>query len=106
MEETKETSDPITKYENDGVVTIGFPERFSFDSHDEFRKLYCDYEKGTKYQLNFGKVKYIDSSALGMLLLLMEHNGKCKQDISIMGCTETVENIFKVANFDRLFEIL
>jgi anti-anti-sigma factor len=48
---------------------------------------------------------YIDSSALGMLLLLREHAGNDKADITISGCKDEIRKILSIANFERLFNI-
>ena len=104
MKKEKTVEPTITISKNDGVITINIPERFDFNSHSEFRQAYCNNKKGIKYKLNFVKTAYIDSSALGMLLLMHEHNGgDSKKNILIVNHKETVTNIFKVANFDRIF---
>jgi len=92
----------------DGTVTIVLPEKFNFDSHTIFRNSYADYPVGRKFILDFSRVAYIDSSALGMLLLMKEHVSgieKKSNNISFIGCMSKVAEIFKIANFNRLFEI-
>jgi anti-anti-sigma factor len=48
---------------------------------------------------------YMDSSALGMLLLLRERVGNDKAEIAITHCNPEIRKIFKISNFDRLFKI-
>ena len=49
--------------------------------------------------------EYMDSSALGMLLLLREHCGGDKRRIIIRNASATVDKIMRIANFDKLFEM-
>jgi anti-anti-sigma factor len=49
-------------------------------------------------------VSYLDSSALGMLLLLKDHAQEGVK-ISIIHCSDEVKKIFEISNFKRLFEI-
>jgi anti-anti-sigma regulatory factor len=45
----------------------------------------------------------MDSSALGMLLLLREHAGADRAEIRIVNAGSELRNTFKVAGFDKLF---
>ena len=49
-------------------------------------------------------VSYLDSSALGMLLLLKDH-AKENVKISIVHCSDEVKKIFEISNFKQLFDI-
>lgn len=82
--------------------------RFDFSSHREFRNA-CDEALQTpeikEIEANLKHVDYLDSSALGMLLLLREkaHNANLK--VSLTNCTGLVQQVLDVANFQRLFAI-
>lgn len=86
-------------------VTITLEERFSFEIHREFRDLYAKCPPDSSFIVNMSRVEYLDSSALGMLLLLREYAGGDRSHVSIIHCSAMVERIFKVANFDRLFSV-
>jgi anti-anti-sigma factor len=47
----------------------------------------------------------MDSSALGMLLLIRERATANNQRVSLSGCKGTVKQILDVANFGRLFQM-
>jgi len=49
--------------------------------------------------------EYLDSSALGMLLLLREHAGGESSNIRISKASPEVKKILEVANFEKLFNI-
>ena len=91
----------------DGVqVTIYIQGRFDFSSHQEFRNAY---EKLTKtpnrFRVDLQGASYLDSSALGMLLLLRDHAGGERADIEIVNCSQDVKKILLISNFEQLFSI-
>lgn len=96
-----------TKKINDAeVVTIELRGRFDFSVHKQFRAAYKEQDlSGTCYVVNMSAVEYIDSSALGMLLLLREHAQARGGTVRIVDCDSNIRNILKIANFDRLFDI-
>ncbi|MCY1445193.1 STAS-domain containing protein [compost metagenome] len=48
---------------------------------------------------------YLDSSALGMLLLLRDHAGGEQAQISLIHCNPDVRKILSISNFEQLFSI-
>lgn len=58
-----------------------------------------------KLELDFEYVKYIDSSAMGMLLLLKERANCASKSITLVNCKGTVGQVFELMNFSRLFDI-
>lgn len=91
--------------ENSDVITITLGDKFVFSDHQEFHKSYNARPPGLTYMLDFRRVSYMDSAALGMLLVFHEHNGKDKARIKLLNCNEQVRKIFAVANFANLFTI-
>jgi anti-anti-sigma factor len=87
---------------------IRIPERFDFGYHKEFtehqNKILAD-ANVTEITLEFSHVAYLDSSALGMMVLL--HKKARNQNISvrIRGPKESIKEILQIANFDQLFDI-
>jgi len=88
------------------TVTISVDGRFDFNSHQDFRGAYRNQAPNSKYVIKMNGTDYIDSSALGMLLLLREHAGNDNADISIAGCKDEIRKILSIANFERLFKIV
>ena len=62
------------------------------------------YFSSSNYILNMSELTYLDSSALGMLLLLKDYAQK-DVNIAIVNCIPEVYKILEIANFDRLFAI-
>ena len=91
---------------DDGAsVDINITGRFDFNAHHDFRSIYRNEKSNAAYNINMSGTEYIDSSALGMLLLLREHAGNESARITITGCNEDIKKIFAISNFEKLFSI-
>jgi anti-anti-sigma factor len=87
-------------------LTITIEGRFDFSSHQSFRETYeLLSSKPARYVINMEQTSYLDSSALGMLLLLRDFAGGEDASISVLNCNEDVKNILSISNFDQLFTI-
>ena len=87
-------------------LIIAIDGRFDFSAHKDFRDAYEDLdEKPSSYQIDMTEAQYIDSSALGMLLLLRDHAGGDSADVEIVNCNADVKKILTISNFDQLFTI-
>ena len=63
-----------TTADDGSTVTISIEGKFDFQLYDDFRKSYVDtVGAGVQYIVDLSAADYLDSSALGMLLLLREH---------------------------------
>ena len=93
---------------NNTVLTISVDGRFDFNLHKDFREIYRSYSQNAdikEYVIDLSETKYMDSSALGMLLLLREYAGGDGGHIRITGCNPEIREILEISNFDRLFTI-
>ena len=61
--------------------------------------------ESVEYEINLSGTDYLDSSALGMLLLLRQHAGGDTSKINITKASEDVRKVLDVANFGKLFNI-
>lgn len=96
-----------TELSADGqVYTIAISGRFDFNLHQEFRNAYEKVDpKAVHYQIDLKEADYIDSSALGMLLLLRERAGGDQSDIDVINCPPELRNVLTISNFHQLFKI-
>lgn len=82
--------------------------RFDFSIHKGFRDA-CEQALATpqikEIEVNLSGVDYLDSSALGMLLLLKERSGKIGAQTRLSHCQASVRQILDIANFGKLFTI-
>jgi anti-anti-sigma factor len=97
----------ITQKSSDGkTITIKTDNKFDYSSHTDFRASYNnETEDGISYIIDMRNTDYMDSSALGMLLLLREHAGNNTGNISIINCNQEIKNILEISNFQKLFTI-
>ena len=87
-------------------LTINIEGRFDFSSHQDFRRAYeAVGDKPDHYSVDMNATSYLDSSALGMLLLLRDYAGGDTSNISILNCNEDVKKILSISNFEQLFDI-
>lgn len=88
------------------TVTIAVDGRFDFNLHEEFRSAYEGIRNtSANYVIDLGSTEYMDSSALGMLLLLREYAGGERSRITIANAREEVKQILTISNFQKLFTI-
>lgn len=56
--------------------------------------------------VDLGKVAYLDSSALGMLLMLRDKARAHNRPVALANCTGSVKQVLDIANFGKLFAIV
>lgn len=96
----------VTVSDDGSKVTISVAGKFDFQLYDEFRASYGDTAgHGVVYLVDLSDTDYLDSSALGMLLLLREHAGGEASNIEITQASPEVRKILDVANFGKLFKL-
>ena len=93
---------------NDGMkINISIAGRFDYKVSQDFRNSYRkipSYQRIT-YYIDLSNANYMDSSALGMLLLLREHAKSYNGTVVIDRPSFEINTILKVANFEQLFTI-
>ena len=81
--------------------------RFDFSLHQDFRKLSEETAQNvSSIKIDLARTDYIDSSALGMLLILRDKVGDNKSSITIINAKPDVKKILQIANFDKLFTLV
>src|SRR3978361_1766687 len=80
--------------------------RFDFSCHPSFREAYSNAPNGTEFIVDMADASYMDSAALGMLLLLREHVQQSSGRVSITNCRGQTYDVLQIANFHRLFKIV
>ncbi len=92
---------------SDGTtLTINVSGKFDYSVHKEFRDAYGNHTNSrTAFRVELRNAEYMDSSALGMLLLLKEHADKFQGTVTLHHPQPTVRKVLEIANFDRIFTI-
>jgi len=93
--------------QNGKEVTLCVNERFDFSLHQLFREAYIQCEEpNSVFNLDLSKTTYMDSSALGMILLLKEHADKLLGKVIIYKPNDSVSKILEIAQFHRLMDVV
>lgn len=93
---------------NAGKASIKLTPRFDMSTLIDFRQAYVGALKETEVnviEVDLADVQFIDSSALGSLLLLREQAAKSARTVTLINCQPPVMKILKNANLHRLFDI-
>lgn len=94
----------VTAHSNDdNSLTIEVEGKFDFQCHSDFRDAYEKSKQSfQRYIVDLTKATSIDSSALGMLLLLRDHAGGDNK-VEITYSDNDIARILEISNFESLF---
>jgi len=98
----------ISNVEADGRLILKLSGRFDFHAHRDFRAAYekaLESNNAKVLEVDFAGVDYLDSSALGMLLLFREKADASNKQVILAQLKGTVKQVLDVANFGKLFTI-
>jgi anti-anti-sigma factor len=92
---------------DDGKIReIRVGERFDFSQHKAFRGAYADLDlTRMRVRVSLRGTRYMDSSALGMLLVLRERAGGDRADITLCGAAPSVLQMLTVSRLKQLFKL-
>jgi anti-anti-sigma factor len=82
--------------------------RFDFNTHRDFRAAYEPLLADAEVRsvgVDFSSVDYLDSSALGMLLMLRDKMGGANKEVALSSVRGNVKQVLDIANFGKLFQI-
>lgn len=98
----------VNVVKNSGTVDLKLSGRFDFNAHREFRGAYEPLMSDAQIRginVDLGAVEYLDSSALGMLLMLRDKAGAANKGLSLVNVRGAVKQVLDIANFGKLFRI-
>ena len=87
------------------ILTIRVSGRFDFGVHQDFRKATDMAEDVKTIVVDLRNTDYVDSSALGMMLILRDKVGEDKAAVQLINAKPEVSKILEIANFDKLFTV-
>ena len=94
--------------EIEGTLTIFLSGSFIFQAHRDFKAAYQEaLEKAAVSHIvvDFANVEYLDSSALGMLLVLKDKVEKAQKALTLTRPNLVTVQTFEIAGFDKIFKI-
>jgi anti-anti-sigma factor len=91
------------------TATISMAGRFDFNVQRDFKAAYdpqLNNSAVSAIEVNLAGVDYLDSSALGMLLMLRERAAAAGKSLKLCQPGGGVAQILEIANFSKLFSIV
>lgn len=92
----------------DGTTRITVSKRFDSSLYQNFKNAYLpllDNRAVRSIEVDISQVDYLDSGALGMLVLLNETAKNAGKSMSLISLPGPVADVLKIANVDKLFSI-
>jgi len=92
----------------DHSARISMTGRFDFSVYRDFKNAYTALLMNAAVQeiaIEMSGVDYMDSAALGMLLLLNERASEANKPVILLNVSDTVFQVLETANFSKFFEI-
>lgn len=91
------------------LSTIVLPERFDFSYHAHFQEAFMKNLNVPEVEgiiLDFSRVEYIDSAALGMMMMWQKRSASAAKKVFIKGARGASAQVLSMANMQRLFEYI
>ena len=92
-----------------GIATLYLSGQFDFNAYTDFKphqQALLEDPKVNTIVLELSKLDYLDSAALGTLLLLREKAQDKNMEVVISGATGIVQEILEIAHFQRMFRFV
>ena len=89
-----------------GVCTLAVSGKFTFELHREFRQFSeeaLENPECKQLDMDLSGVEYLDSSALGMLLLVRDKAASVGKPVRLKGARGTTLQILQAVKFEELF---
>jgi len=100
------TSGHVSVSEHAKNAVIGVSGSFAFHLQNDFRQAYEGLSKTVdSLTLDLGGVDYMDSSGLGMLLVMKKHLDEEKKQYEIKNSRDQTLDLLKMTHFDQFFKI-
>ena len=93
----------------DHVARISISGRFDFQTHRDFKAGYAPSLENPairEFEIELSQVDYLDSSALGIMMLLRERAQSAGKTVVLVRPNPAIVQILDIANFNKLFKTL
>lgn len=92
--------------DDEKILTLTLLGKFDYTCHQDFHGAFEAIKPiPEKFVIDALEVTSLDSSALGMLLLLRTHAGGDESDVSIINAKPDIYKLLQTCKFDELFTI-
>lgn len=93
----------VTYHDDTEAQTLRIKGEFGENLLSRFREVLTQVKGGKRCVIDMSDVNYLDSTALGMLIILRERVGGKNADISLVHCNQSIQTILGAANFGKFF---
>jgi len=97
----------VRKVVNGKTCSFALSGKFTFADHQSYRQIIDDI-KSKNFQvvnLDFKEVEFLDSAALGMILLSREEANKNEVELVLLSPVGHVQKMFQLSDFYSMFNI-
>lgn len=95
-----------TLSQDGSTLTLALFGKFDYTCQQKFQSAYQEISpKPGKFILDALELQSMDSSALGMLLLLRNHAGGDASDVAIINAKPDIIKLLETCKFNELFEV-
>jgi len=92
----------LKSYTRDNLVIIIFDKELSCKHFHKIKQIYTQAELDSEFVLDFSNVSSIDSSSIGILLVMRESLSAGQGKISCINCQSNVLELFRISNMEKL----
>lgn len=95
----------VVKHKSEDQLDLGLTGKFTFHDHGAFKEVLSDIAKEPVQKILFDMkdLVFIDSAALGMLLLAHDEAIKAGKKITVSGLNGQVQKMFDMTRLNRIF---
>jgi HptB-dependent secretion and biofilm anti anti-sigma factor len=86
-------------------MKIQIPNPFNYSARKDFLPQILKQPVDSELILDFNGVDMLDSSALGILLMVREKSKGSGKKVTLLNCSDNIKKILEVAQFHMLFDI-
>lgn len=91
------------------TATVVLPNRFDYGYHKEFQRQCTEHIESKTIDgiiFDFSRVEYVDSAALGMMMMWQRRASASNKKMFIKGAKGATAQILEMANMQRIFEYI
>lgn len=91
------------------TATLVLPNRFDYGFHKDFQRQCTEHLENAEINgiiFDFNRVEYLDSAALGMMMMWQRRAVAARKKMFIKGARGMTAQILEMANMQRIFEFI
>ena len=93
---------------NGNVFNVKMSGKFTFSDHNSFKEIFSFFYDNSlsQIELDLAQVEFIDSAALGLLLIVRDEAKKKSKSVVIKAPQGQVKKMFEISRFYELFDVV